>query len=82
MIDAYDECSNARDAGKSPEDAALMLHARGLTIVEAIKVIMKAYDLPLGAAKSVVASAPQWRAVVEASKPLHDEAERGFAEGD
>lgn len=57
-----------------------MLHDQGLTIVEVIKVIMKIYDLPLGAAKSVVASASKWRTIVEASTPLHDEAERVLRE--
>ena len=80
MIDPFDECLNARNAGRSPQEAASMLHDRGLSTVEAIKVIMKTYDLPLGVAKSVVTSAPEWRPTVEASEPLHDEIERRFGE--
>lgn len=80
MTNAFDECLNARNAGRSPEEAASMLHDQGLTIVQTIQAIMKTYDLPLGDAKSVVASAPKWRAIVEASKPLHEEAEQILGE--
>jgi len=79
-MDALEECVKARKAGRPAEEAAAFLFDRGLTIVEAIKIIMNAYDLPLGAAKCVVTSAPSWRAVVEASKPLHDEGEQTFGQ--
>jgi hypothetical protein len=78
MIDVIERCLIAKNAGKTPAECASMLHGFGLTIVGTIKAVMETYGLDLASAKSIVSSAPAWRGIVEASEPLHAEAENLF----
>jgi hypothetical protein len=56
------------------EDLQPILHARGLSIMEAILVTRRLFRVRLGVAKEMVSSHQAWRADVDAALPLHEEA--------
>lgn len=47
----------------------------GVSLIVAIKAVLKVSSLPLGKAKHLVATHPAWRAEVAANEPLQDAAE-------
>jgi hypothetical protein len=61
------------------DDVIADLHTDGLTITDAMKVVMILYRIPLGAAKKLVTAHPAWSLVVQANEPFHEELEH-FAE--
>src|SRR2546428_527717 len=67
------ECEQARDQGRTPDELIRLMHERGLTIAEAIKMYMRVFSVSLGEAKVKVATSPCWRGVVEAAEPIHNQ---------
>ncbi len=64
--------SDAAD-GVSVSDSVTKLHERGISVVGSVRIIRKAYGLPLGDAKEIVAEHHVWKSVTESVKPFHDE---------
>jgi len=61
----------------SEKDAAIRdAHARGLTIVDTIKMIRERYQMSLREAKDVVSNHSIWQDVVQASDSLKDDLEK------
>ena len=79
LLDAERICREALRDGATREEILGRLHARGSTIIDAIKAIRAVFSISLGEAKRLVTEHPAWRAEVEANQPLHDEAERAAA---
>jgi ribosomal protein L7/L12 len=69
------ESEEAVARGLAPSDVVRLLHERGLTIIESIKVTMRVYGLSLGEAKKLVTNHAVWAAHVRAADELHDELE-------
>lgn len=67
-----EECQHAVDQGQSPDEVMQLMHRRGLTIIEALKVFMKVYKTPIADAKEQVTASPYWREIVKTSGPLHE----------
>lgn len=61
------------DEGLDINDAILNLHNSGFTIVESMKAVVGAFDMPLSEAKVIVSRHPIWKEVVKASEALHDD---------
>ena len=55
------------------DDVVALLRARGLTIVDAIKVFRLVYQVSLLDAKRAVSLHPSWRSIAEPGEALHDE---------
>jgi hypothetical protein len=72
MPDIILACLNAMESGRTRDDILRLLHAKGLSIADSTKVLMKVYDMTLRDAKDAVDANPVWREVVEAARPLHD----------
>ncbi len=68
-------CRHALRDGATREEVVATLHAKGVTVVAAIKAVRAAFSLSLGEAKRLVAEHPAWRAELEANQPLHDAAQ-------
>ncbi len=64
--------SDAAD-GVSVSDSVTKLHERGISVVGSVRIIRKAYGLPLGDAKETVAEHHVWKSVTESVKLFHDE---------
>ena len=67
------KCQQARDQGRPPDELLQLMHQRGLTITEAIKMFMKIYKVSLGEAKEKISASPFWRHIVKAAEPLHEQ---------
>jgi len=72
MADVLDDCLAAASAGATPIEVVALLHTRGVSIVESMRIIKYVFKLPLREAKAVVATADVWKDVVDDSEPLHD----------
>lgn len=59
--------------GLGSDDAVLLLHGLGFTIIESIKFLVEEYGYTLADAKRFVSENPVWKPVVDASIPLHGE---------
>lgn len=55
------------------EEAVVLLHKEGCTIVESISFIVSEYKISLKDAKEIVSNHSVWNEVVQASKPMQDE---------
>jgi hypothetical protein len=67
------DCEQARDQGGTPDELMRLMHERGLTMTEAIKMFMRVFKVSLGKAKEKVSASLLWQGVVEAAEPLHDQ---------
>lgn len=70
-----EETRASLEAGAALDQVASSLRARGLTILEAIKVLRSAAGIGLEEAKAAIAENPSWRDVVSASESLQADAE-------
>jgi hypothetical protein len=70
---ALNECKKMLKNGANQNDILFYLHSNGASVIEAIKVLKVACDLPIGKAKLRVTTAPFWSDVVESSDALHEE---------
>ena len=68
-------CEQKLQAGVPLDDVIAYLHAQGVSILDAIKVVRKAGGMSLGDAKQVVSCHAAWRSIVKANAALHDESE-------
>jgi|AraplaCL_Col_mMS_1032034.scaffolds.fasta_scaffold02450_7 ribosomal protein L7/L12 len=70
-----------KSALSSEKDASIRdAHARGLTIVDTIKMIRERYQMSLGEAKNLVSNHSIWQDVVRASDSLKDDIEKFILE--
>lgn len=63
----------AENCAQTPDELIQRLHARGLTITETIKAVMRVHDLALSEAKASVVASPCWQKIVKAAEPLRAE---------
>jgi ribosomal protein L7/L12 len=74
-IDVEKICREAIANGSTPDEAVLILHSRGASLLASIKAIRTVCSLSLGEAKRVVSEHRVWTAEVSANRSLHETAE-------
>jgi len=69
------ECASKLQAGATLDEVITYLHAQGISILDAIKIIRYVGCLSLGDAKRIVSCHSVWQPIVQSNQALHDEAE-------
>ena len=73
-------CEKKLRAGGALDDVIEYLHAQGVSILDAIKVVRNASGMSLGDAKQAVSCHAAWQSMVKANEALHDESEAASIE--
>lgn len=73
MVTIVEESRQLLASGQGQDELIRVLHEKGLSITESMKILREVGSISLAEAKAAVARHPAWADVVASADRLHDE---------